>query len=181
MHHLAILLTLSLMLPMSTALGSLFAGSTQIEGVNYPKMGEHRVTYKLFFKLYDAALFTEAKASADDVLARDCAFRLEFRYLRSIPKATILKSANHMLAKNLKPETLSRIAQQTEQLHAAYRSVETGDVSSLTYIPGKGTTFAINGEQLITIAGEEFAQHYLQIWLGKRPISVKLRDQLLAQ
>jgi hypothetical protein len=144
-------------------------------------MGEHRTVYKLFFKLYDAALFTEPGATANDVLARDCGFRLEFRYLRSIPRDTIIKSANYMLALNLSPESFSSIAKPTQQLHAAYRSVDAGDASSLTYIPDKGTTFAINGEGLITIPGKEFAQHYLNIWLGARPISVELRDQLLAK
>ena len=144
-------------------------------------MGAHRVTHKMFFKLYDAALFTAAGATAEQVLTRNCSFRLEFRYLRSISKATILKSADHMLAKNLSSEDRSRITADTEQLHAIYRSVRRGDVSSLTYIAGSGTTFAINGEQLITIAGKEFAQHYLQIWLGERPISLQLRDQLLGK
>jgi len=144
-------------------------------------MGAHRVTYKLLFKLYDAALFAEAGATAEQVLARSCSFCLEFRYLRSISKATILKSADHMLAKNLSSEDLSQITAATQQLHAAYRSVETGDVSSLTYITGVGTIFAINGEQLITIPGKDFAQYYLQIWLGERPVSVQLRDRLLGK
>jgi hypothetical protein len=86
-----------------------------------------------------------------------------------------------MLAKNLSAEDLSRITAATEQLHATYRSVQTGDVSSLTYIAGRGTTFAINGEQLITISSKEFAQHYLQIWLGERPVSRRLRDRLLGK
>jgi hypothetical protein len=157
------------------------AESALIEGVSYPKIGEHRVSYKLLFKLYDAALFAEAGATAEQVLARNCSFRLEFRYLRSISKATILKSADHMLAKNLNAEALPQIAAATQQLHAAYRSVETGDVSSLTYITGVGTTFAINGEQLITIPGKDFAQYYLQIWLGEHPVSVQLRDRLLGK
>ena len=180
MSRVSILLIVAL-LPISSVRGNVFAESSPIEGVSYPKMGEHRVTYKLIFKLYDAALFIESGATADEVLARNCSFRLEFHYLRSISKATIIESADHMLAKNLSVEALSRITAATEQLHATYRSVQTGDVSSLTYIANVGTTFTINGEQLITIPGEEFAQHYLQIWLGERPISLQLRDRLLGK
>jgi|SaaInlStandDraft_1057018.scaffolds.fasta_scaffold04161_2 hypothetical protein len=176
-----ILLLIVALLPTSSVRAAVFAESSRIEGVSYPKMGEHRATYKMFFKLYDAALFTVAGATAEEVLTRNCSFRLEFRYLRSISKATILQSANHMLAKNLSAEDLSRITAATEQLHATYRSVQTGDVSSLTYIAGRGTTFAINGEQLITISSKEFAQHYLQIWLGERPVSRRLRDRLLGK
>ena len=169
------------LLPISSVGAAVFAESSRIDGVSYPKMGEHRVSYKMFFKLYDAALFTAAGATAEEVLTSNCSFRLEFRYLRRISKATILKSANHMLAKNLSAADLSRITAATEQLHATYRSVQTGDVSSLTYIVGRGTTFAINGEQLITIPSKEFAQHYLKIWLGERPVSQQLRDRLLGK
>lgn len=176
-----ILLLIVALLPIGAVRAAVFAESSRVAGVSYPKMGAHRVTHKMFFKLYDAALFAEAGATAEEVLTRNCSFRLEFRYLRSISKATILKSADHMLAKNLSSEDRSRITADTEQLHAIYRSVRRGDVSSLTYIAGSGTTFAINGEQLITIAGKEFAQHYLQIWLGERPISLQLRDRLLGK
>jgi hypothetical protein len=169
------------MLPFAAAFGSLFPDSATVDGARFPKMGEHRTTYKVFFKLYDAALFAEAGATANDVLTRDCAFRIEFRYLRSIPKATILKSAHHMLRKNLNPEILESIAQPTERLHASFRSVVRGDRSSLTYTPGDGTIFAINDQPLVTIPGKEFAEHYLQIWLGERPISLELRDHLLAR
>jgi len=180
MCRISILLIVAL-LPVSSVRAGVSAESALIEGVSYPKIGEHRVSYKLLFKLYDAALFAEAGATAEQVLARNCSFRLEFRYLRSISKATILKSADHMLAKNLNAEALPQFAAATQQLHAAYRSVETGDVSSLTYITGVGTTFAINGEQLITIPGKDFAQYYLQIWLGEHPVSVQLRDRLLGK
>lgn len=160
---------------------SLFPETTPVEGVSFYKMGEHRTVYKFFFKLYDAALFTESDATPEDVLARDCAFLLEFRYLRDIHRSAILESAQHMLTKNLSIENRSRINPQVEQLHAHYRSVKAGDRSSLAYIPGRGTTFRFNGEAFITIPGAEFAQLYLQIWLGEQPISVELRDQLLAR
>jgi hypothetical protein len=166
---------------LATAFGGLFPDSATVNGVHFPKMGEHRSSYKVFFKLYDAALFAEPGATADAVLARNCAFRLEFHYLRSIPKATILKSADHMLRKNLSPETLESIAQPVAQLHACYRSVQRGDHSALTYVPGTGTTFTLNEQALVTIPGRDFAQYYLDIWLGERPISVALRYQLLAR
>jgi hypothetical protein len=158
-----------------------FPNYTEVDDVYFYKMGEHRSIYKLFFKLYDAALFAEPSATSTEVLTRNCAFQLEFRYLRNIPKATILESAEHMLNKNLSAEQMARIRVSMQQLHASYRSVIAGDRSSLTYIPNKGTTFTLNGSQLITIPGKEFAQCYLDIWLGAQPISVELRDQLLAQ
>ena len=60
MCRFSILLIVAL-LPVSSVRADVSAESTAIEGVSYPKMGEHRVTYKLLFKLYDAALFAEAR------------------------------------------------------------------------------------------------------------------------
>jgi hypothetical protein len=136
-----ILCLLSSLLPLAAAGGSLFPDDAEVNGARFPKMGEHRTTYKV----------------------------------------AILQSADHMLRKNLSAETRESIAQLTAQLHAKYRTVERGDRSSLTYVPGRGTTFALNQQPQITIPGQAFARHYLDIWLGERPISVALRDQLLAQ
>lgn len=160
---------------------SLFPETAQVEDATYYKMGEHRNVYKVFFKVYDAALFTEPEATPEDVLSRDCAFHLEFRYLRNIPKSAILESAERMLHRNLTTETRRRLKAPIEKLHATYRSVIVGDVSTLTYTPEKGTTFAINGDPLITIPGQEFAQSYLEIWFGTLPISLELRDRLLSR
>lgn len=158
-----------------------FPSSLTLEEVSdsLSKRGEYRYIYRMFFKLYDAALFSRASSNNDQILNAETNFRLQFRYLRKIDKSIILESSEKMLQKNLSAAELDQIQERMNVLNAAYRSVDEGDRSSLTYIPGKGTTLRINGEQITTIAGQDFAALYFKIWLGEKPISQSLKGHLL--
>lgn len=148
---------------------------------NFEKLGEYRYVYRFFFELYEAALFAEPGAGADDVLDARTAFHLQFRYLREIDKAIILKSADRMLEKNLSDEERASIAERVDKINRAYTGVSDGDTSSLTYKPDEGTTLTINDKPIATIEGEDFARLYFQIWLGERPISERLKENLLGR
>lgn len=143
--------------------------------------GKHRFIYRMFFKLYDAAFYTDATETADieDVLSGKYALHLEFDYLRKIKKSIILESSEKILANNMSLSELASIQARVDRINAAYRTVDKGDRSALSYIPGKGTVLWINGEPMITVEGEDFARLYFRIWLGERPISKAMRDALL--
>ncbi len=156
-----------------------FPQKVQHNGDSYQKLGEHRYYHKRIFKVYDAALYTEPQASADNVLNADHSFKLTFSYLRAINKELAIDAANRALKKNLDPEQASAIANRLSNLNDAYLSVEKGDTTTLHYQPGLGTTYSINGAPKATIPGEDFAQLYFRIWLGDQPLSTALRDDLL--
>jgi len=171
-----------LLLIVGPASGSeLFPPRVKALDQSFEKLGEYRYVYRFFFELYEAALFTEPGAGADDVLNANRAFHLQFRYLREIDKAIILKSADRMLGKNLSEAERASIAGRVDKINQAYTSVGDGDTSSLTYKPGKGTTLTINDEPVITIEGEDFAKLYFQIWLGEQAISESLKQNLLGR
>ena len=58
-----ILCLLSSLLPLTAAGGSLFPDEAEVNGARFPKMGEHRTTYKVLFKLYDACLLYTSDAA----------------------------------------------------------------------------------------------------------------------
>ena len=149
------------------------------ENQDLDKRGEYRYVYRMFFKLYDAALYAPNKATKQDILNAKTSFSLQFRYLREIDKSIILESSAKMLERNLNNAKRDRIQERVNRINAAYRSVKKGDSSSLTYVPGKGTTLRINQKPVVTITGQDFALDYFSIWLGEKPISEPLRDHLL--
>lgn len=149
------------------------------DGVRLIKTGEYRYTYRFFFDLYDAALFADPDTPSSDLLKASAAYHLEFKYLRKIDKSMILESAGAMLMRNLSDAEYQSIAARIDQLNAAYRTVNKGDVSSLTYLPKTGTSLRINGNQIITIPGQDFAQLYFRIWLGDYAISDSMKAELL--
>jgi hypothetical protein len=50
-----------------------------------------------------------------------------------------------------------------------------------TYVPGTGTTFAINGTQKLTIAGPAFGPVLFSVWLGPKPPNADLKKGMLGQ
>ncbi|MEM1223199.1 MAG: chalcone isomerase family protein [Verrucomicrobiota bacterium] len=151
------------------------------DGVIYNKLGEHRFVYAMIFKLYDAALYVAPGSTAEDVLNAETSFELRFSYLRKIKKDIVLKSASRMLERNLTETEREQIAKRVEAINEAYQTVGKGDTSALIYEVGIGTTFELNGERKLTIPGKDFAQLYFTIWLGEKPASASLRDDLLGR
>jgi len=179
MRHFFITPALFLLTVCAVAGDTLFPQKVSVLEQEFEKLGEYRYVYRLFFKLYEAALFTSPGSSAEDILNADTAFHLQFRYLRTIDKSIILKSADRMLEKNLSYEERLAIKERVQTINEAYTTVNEGDISSLTYIPGVGTTLMINNESIVTIEGKDFASLYFRIWLGDKAISYNLRDHLL--
>lgn len=145
------------------------------------QMGEYRFVYRMFFKLYDVALFSDSSADidADSLLDGSNRVYLEFDYLRKIDKSTILKSSKSIIPKNMSDAEFASINDRVRMINEAYRTVGKGDRSALSFIPGQGTTLWINEEAVLTVPGEDFARLYFRIWLGPAPISEKMRDALL--
>lgn len=145
------------------------------------QMGEYRFVYRVFFKLYDAALYSTAPAVQDPakLLSGEYGVHLEFDYLREITKFIVLKSSEKILPKNMTEEEFESIRERVDRINSAYRTVQKGDSSALTYLPDYGTTLWINNESILTIPGADFARLYFRIWLGEYPISDNMRDSLL--
>ncbi|MGB0744086.1 MAG: chalcone isomerase family protein [Opitutales bacterium] len=181
MNRTTAIFTLTALMTSSAVASTLFPQRIEVGDQSLDKLGEYRYIYRLFFDLYEAALFTEPGADAADVLRADVAFHLQFRYLREIDKSIILESADLMLERNLNPEERASIKERVEIINEGYTSVKKGYESSLSYKPDIGTTLSINGEKVVTIKGKDFAELYFRIWLGKKAISKNLKLNLLGK
>jgi len=51
--------------------------------------------------------------------------------------------------------------------------------ATLTYVPGHGTEYALDGRVKAVIEGADFASAYFKVWLGRRPGSRSVKEQLL--
>ena len=61
----------------------------------------------------------------------------------------------------------------------SYRDVQPGDRYSLTYIPGRGTELALNGQPIGMIKGADFAAVIYAMWLGDKPMNKSFKRQLM--
>ena len=155
-----------------------FAPEITVHGQTLPLRGTGRLVWMRVVTIYDAALYLPADVPGKDVL-RDVPKRLELRYHISIKGEKFGESAVPFLEKNVPREELARLKPRLEQLNGLYRDVKEGDRYALDYAPGKGTTLSLNGSPLGTIEGADFAAAYYAIWLGAKPISDTMRDELM--
>lgn len=130
------------------------------------------------FKAYTGALYLEAGAPVDDVLL-DRAKRIELEYYRAIKGKDFGPATDKFIAKNVDAATYARLRPQIEYHNSLYEDVQPGDRYSLTYIPGRGTELALNGEPKGIIEGAEFAAAVFSIWLGPKPINNAFKNQIL--
>ena len=127
-----------------------------------------------FFKVYDAAFFTDANVTLEQALADDTRAQLKLCYARSLSAENFIEGASYGL-----PESVSgELQQAVNRLHAAYQPVQQGDCYQLDFQPEQGTALLLNGRELVRIAIPEFKALYFGIWLGQRPLSVQLKREL---
>lgn len=124
---------------------------------------------KLFFKVYVAGLYLPAPvAEGEPVLADDVPCRMVMHFLRDVGADKINGAWREGIEKNV-PDGGEALTARVEELCGLTRDVSDGEVVSLTYVPGVGTTMTIGEEERGTIPGHDFAQAWLACFVGPEP------------
>ena len=100
-------------------------------------------------------------------------------YLRPFRGKDFGPATVKMMEKNVDPDTIARLKDQIDYHNSLYEDVKPGDRYSLTYIPGKGTELALNGQPKGTIEGAELASALFSMWIGENPIDQSFKRQIL--
>lgn len=102
--------------------------------------------------------------------------QIDFSYHYNIPEWAFKRAATHFLKQNIQHYNEKSVFNQITKL---YRPVKKGDVYRLHYVHAtRSLTLLLNGQMLGKIQDPQ-AQQYFRIWLGPKPFSVKLKQQLL--
>jgi hypothetical protein len=144
------------------------------------QIGQGTARYARIIPVYDAALYATPAVPAAQLLDPAAAKRLEIVYRVAIKAGDLVHAAERILARQHPQEWLARWRPQLDELHAGYRDVQQGDRYTLTYLPAQGLWLEFNGERIITLPDAEFASLYFGIWLGEKPLSEPLREQLVS-
>jgi hypothetical protein len=157
--------------------GTKFSTTYSTEGQNLRLTGAGLFRY-WGFKAYTGALYLEEGAPVEAALS-DTAKRIELEYFRAFKGKDFGPATDQSIAKNVDAQTYQRLRPQIDHHNSLYEDVQPGDRYSLTYIPGKGTELALNGEPKGIIEGAEFAQAVFSIWLGPKPLNNAFKKQIL--
>ena len=130
------------------------------------------------FKAYKGALYLEKGVPVDEALS-DKAKRIELEYYRAIKGEDFGPATDKFISRNVDAVTYERLRSRIELHNSLYEDVQPGDRYSLTYVPGRGTELALNGQPKGIIEGAEFAAAVFSIWLGPKPINSTFKAQIL--
>ena len=168
-----------------STVSSSFEPQATVQGVPLQLNGAG-TRYKAVFRVYDMALYTSSKATTPEaVLAMPGPKRLSFVALRELTGTDLGLSFIKGLRNNASAEQVQKHTVSTTRLIEIFsgkNKVSPGETFAMEYVPGKGTTFFIQGQpQGEPIDDAEFFSMVLKIWLGPVPADFKLKDALLGQ
>ena len=136
---------------------------------------------KYFLKVYVAGLYVEHKSSDPRALIQaDAPKRIVMQFLHSASKSQLADAFSDSFNDN-SPDAVKTMKADIERFLGALEPIKVGDQMVFTYVPGTGTTFAINGKEKLTIAGQGFGPVLFSVWLGPKPPTADLKKGLLGQ
>lgn len=135
---------------------------------------------KFIVSVYVAGLYVE-NVSKDPaaILKADESRRVDMKMLRDLDQKTIVEAIRSGFEKNSGSQ-MAALKERLDTFCALIPSLKEGQVLTLTYVPGKGTSVAGAGASTF-IAGKDFADALFAVWLGKSPVDDGLKKGMLGQ
>ena len=139
------------------------------------------VRTKFMVKVYVAGLYVEQKSSDPAAIIKaDAPRQIVMRFVHGASKSQMSDAFEESFNNN-SPDAVKTMKGDIDKLLGALEPVKDGDQMVFTYLPGTGTTLAINGKDKVTIAGPAFGQVIMSVWLGPKPPNADLKKGLLGQ
>ena len=142
------------------------------------------VRSKFIFDIYIAQLYLEEPQHESRSIIKDEGKKrvvMHFLY-DGVGEDKIVEGWNDGFEANLDQETKTRLQPQITTFNGMFtEEMKSGDVVVFDYLPAEGTRVIIKEELKGVIAGKEFNDALLSIWLGEKPVNSGLKDDLLGK
>jgi hypothetical protein len=136
---------------------------------------------KYMVKVYVGGLYLEQKSSdANAIIKADAPKQIVMKFLHGASKSQMTDAFDDGFRDN-SPEATKTMKTQIDQLLNALDAVKSGDTMVFTYVPGTGSSMAINGQNKVTIADSAFGPVLFSVWLGPKPPNADLKKGMLGQ
>jgi len=140
------------------------------------------VRTKFVFDIYVAAFYTATAVKSPAQIPDDAPMRMAMHFVYDeVSKEKLVDGWNDGFEDNLGDEQLKKLKSRIDLFNSFFETVHKGDVINLDFIPGKGTLVYINKKNKGLVAGSEFYQALLMIWLGEDPVGSDLKSALLGK
>jgi hypothetical protein len=176
MHHRVLFLLISLFTLLNVRAESVtvqkhsYEKTLEADGRTWTLTGTGFYKHKGLFAVFTAALY-----ETEDGRGR----KLVFTYCRTLKGDVLREQGLRVLREAHGEAALTERKNFLEAVSAAYQTVQEGDQYMLTVLPEDGMRLALNGAESVYIPDATFGLWYLGIWLGEKPMSESLRNELL--
>ena len=128
-------------------------------------------------KVYVAALYvTQRSTDPAAIVALDAPKAIRMNLLRDVDKASMLGALKDGIESN-SPTQAASLAPRLKTLESAFPAeFKEGQVMTVVYVPGQGTSVGVEGTKGVTIEGKDFADAMFRVWLGPKPTDGGLED-----
>jgi len=142
------------------------------------------VRSKFFIKAYTIGLYLPRKVGdAKLAINQPGPKRLRIVALRDVGVSMFLSGLNNSLEKNCARSDLTALQPRLDQFNAAIKSIgqiPEGEAFTIDLTADNQTRLNLNGKQVgQNIAGVDFYQALLHVWLGEKPAQEELKAALL--
>ncbi len=160
--------------------GVKMADTIQVDGKEL-KLNGLGLRTKAIFKVYVAGLYLETvNKDATKILATDETRRVDMHMMRDLEKGKIIDAIKDGMSNNSK-DKMPALKDRLDKFVAVIPDLKEGQVLSLTYVPGKGTTVKGAGGAEFTAEGKDFADALFGVWLGAKPVDDDLKNGMLGK
>jgi Flp pilus assembly secretin CpaC len=136
---------------------------------------------KFVVKVYVAGLYLEQKSSdANAIIKADEPKQIVMQFLHGATKKQMSDAFDESFKDN-SPDAVKTMKPDIDRLLDALDNVKVGDQMVFTYLPGTGSTLAINGKEKLTIPAPAFGPVLMSVWLGPKPPNADLKKGMLGQ
>jgi hypothetical protein len=173
---------------------TLTAGAAELDGVTLPSkvkvpdgpelvLNGAGVRVDKVLKLYVAGLYLPGRIrDAEAILRAHKPSRLHLHLLHDMKAEQLNSSIKQALNETLTPEQRSPLEARLDQLTAIFdqqKVLTKGTQVVIDYLPQRGTAVRINDEVRGHIAGPDFNEALLRMWIGDHPRDPQLRRAML--
>ena len=132
-------------------------------------------------KVYVGALYLPARSKdAQAIVAADQPKAVRMSFLRAVDRDKILDAFKEGFENNSRAQ-LAGLLPKLELLKPGIPAeLKEGQVLSVVYEPGKGSTVGVEGGKAVTVEGKDFADALFRNWLGREPADEDLKEGMLA-
>ena len=137
---------------------------------------------KFWVDVYVGSLFlTDKSSDVAEILSRPGPWRVQLDFVyKEVDREKLIKAWREGFEKNQSSEKLEQLQERMDQFYSYFDSgVLAREQYAFDYAPGVGVRVSRNDKLLGTVAGEDFKNALLEIWLGNHPADKKLKKGML--